>query len=147
MENWLKVPWNEKYEVSDRGRIRSSFNGTPRLLKPSRNRNGYTIIELQNSGSREAYYVHRLVAMVHIGHIPDKMVVHHKNDQRDDNRKSNLEIITRSENRRKASRTTVLGVSKAEAAKILYNESWAIEKIAEVLNVAKKRVEKTVKAV
>lgn len=45
-----------------------------------------------------SYRVHRLIAEAFIGHIPDDMVVDHKDGIKDNNHKDNLQIITHQEN-------------------------------------------------
>lgn len=50
-------------------------------------------------------YVHRLVAEIFIGQIPEGYCVNHKDGNKKNNRLENLEIVTFSENIRHAVRT------------------------------------------
>lgn len=89
MENWKAI--NAKYEVSDMGNVRRI--NKDRILKLSPNNSGYYAVYV---GKRE--FVHRLVAMAFIPNPEGKAEVNHKNGIKTDNRASNLEWVTRSEN-------------------------------------------------
>ena len=61
--------------------------------------NGYFKLELSFGGDVKMYMVHRIVAMAFLGFdIDSKMIVKHKNENRIDNRVSNLRLMTYSEN-------------------------------------------------
>lgn len=100
-EEWRDMPGFEgKYSVSSIGRVRSNiaYNGRGKILQPHL-RNNYLEINLFDANnSRNSHRVHRLVAETFIGRIPDKMQVNHINGNKQDNRASNLEIVTASEN-------------------------------------------------
>jgi hypothetical protein len=94
---WRYVAGQEgRYEVSDAGHVRNSRTG--RVLKPWLNK-GYAHVNL-GRGHRTA--VHQLVAEAFIGARSAGTEVNHKNGQRDDNRATNLEWMTRAENIRHA---------------------------------------------
>ncbi|APZ81705.1 HNH homing endonuclease [Rathayibacter phage NCPPB3778] len=108
VEVWLPVVRYEGiYEVSDQGRVRSldrlSLDGRQligAILSPATTHDGYKRVTLSNRlGEKHALRVHRIVAWSFIG-VPedDDLVVMHKNDVRDDNRATNLEWGTVSEN-------------------------------------------------
>jgi len=96
MENWKALKNYELYyEVSDLGRIKRK-NG--KVLKESDNGNGYkTVSPCVNSISKKKY-VHRLVASSFIDNAENKKEVNHIDGDTSNNKLSNLEWVTRSEN-------------------------------------------------
>lgn len=94
MEKWKPIPRKPSYSVSDLGSIRSPSG---RLLVATLSGIGYPALSL---GRDVKEYVHRCVASAFLGEIPEGMEINHKNGIKTDNRLANLEIVTRSENRR-----------------------------------------------
>lgn len=103
-EEWRHVHGYEGfYSVSSWGRIRreSAACGTwvGRILKPARGSIGYASVDLCRDGSvPEQLSVHRLVAIAFLGAGEPGEVVNHLNGIRSDNRVTNLEWCTMSEN-------------------------------------------------
>lgn len=110
IENWKPVPGFEgRYEVSDRGRVKSlarpipQKNGRTRLcgeviLKTEVNNGGYHRVQLWSGNHRHRKYVHRLVLEAFVGPCPDGMEACHWNDDPSDNRLENLRWASQSEN-------------------------------------------------
>ena len=86
------------YEVSDYGAVRSLKFGKVRYLKPEKMRDGYERIYLCRDGKQKRFMVHRLVWEAFVGKIPDGYEIDHINTIRDDNRLSNLRVVTRKGN-------------------------------------------------
>jgi hypothetical protein len=63
---------------------------------------GYTIINLSAGGEKKQVKAHRLIWMAAYGAIPDGYVVDHINNDKSDNRLSNLQILTPENNSHKA---------------------------------------------
>ncbi len=107
-ERWLPaVGYEGVYEVSDLGRVRrigAARGATPgRVLKATVNRSGYLVVRLTVGARSVKAFVHRLVAMAHIGPPPSAThEVNHKDRDRLNPRATNLEWVTRSENIRHA---------------------------------------------
>ena len=100
MEKWRDVQgYDGKYRVSNMGNIRGVKNHN---LVFFRNSTGYNMICLFGKNGRKAYYIHRLVAAHFVDNPLNKKEVNHKNGDKLDNRASNLEWVTRSENQKHA---------------------------------------------
>lgn len=102
-EEWRKVVGFERfYSVSSLGRVRSDIqrNHRPhgRILSQSLKKTGYLQICLSMNGKHFYYNVHTLVTEAFIGPRPADFQVNHLNGIKTDNRRENLEYVTRSEN-------------------------------------------------
>lgn len=96
-EVFLTVERDDRYEVSNHGRVYSHYS--KRLIKPWPDTQGYLQVYL---GRRRPIAVHRLVMEAFVG--KDERHVNHKNSIKTDNRIENLEYVTPTENLRHASR-------------------------------------------
>ena len=87
-----------KYEVYSDGRIWSYSRN--KFLKPQTTKNGYKQILLSdNEGNIKMYLVHRVVYQAVTGEeIPSGFDVNHINENKEDNRFENLNLMTRKEN-------------------------------------------------
>lgn len=101
MEHWKDIAGYEGlYQVSDIGNIRSSRTG--KMMKLCVNsRNGYVYCVLSNKQKRKNCRVHRLVASAFLG-VRDGLQVNHIDGDKANNKLSNLEWVTRSENMKHA---------------------------------------------
>ena len=119
-EIWKDIPSYEGYyQVSNLGRVKSlervvrnrygDFLKKESILK-SRDSKGYYCVVLCKNGRIKNYKVHKLVAMAFLNHKPCgmKKVVHHIDNNKMNNKLSNLEIISQREN----SYTHCVGTSK-----------------------------------
>lgn len=96
-EIWKKLPNPyADYEVSSLGRVLSAKFGGRSILKPGLNSSGYRVIHVFVSGKKKSVFVHRLVLLAFYGE--SDLQGNHKNGIKTDNRLSNLEYCTRSEN-------------------------------------------------
>lgn len=95
-EIWKKIEGYPSYSVSNIGRVRNDTRD--KLLKLVRNRCGYIVARLNIEGVQKTHTIHRLVAMAYIPNPLNKPEVNHINEDKTDNRVSNLEWVTRSEN-------------------------------------------------
>lgn len=94
-EQWKAIDgYNGLYEVSSLGRVRSKHSGEWKVMKPSKNDNGYLLVDLVQGGkrTRKMTRVHRLVAQAFIPNDDSsKTIINHRNEIKSDNRVSNLE--------------------------------------------------------
>lgn len=114
VELWANISGYEgRYQVSDQGRIKAlSFaqryllrNGRPALRRVREHiiaqqtiNSGYKIVHRHLDNKRTAFLVHRLVALAFCeGHFVDADV-NHKNGNKADNTRGNLEWVTRTAN-------------------------------------------------
>lgn len=98
-ERWLPVVgFKGRYEVSDRGRVRSLHWGEPRVLAPSPHPGGYVLYHLYLDGKRKAVTAHRAVMEAFVGPRPKGMQIRHKDGLRQNNKLSNLSYGTPQQN-------------------------------------------------
>ena len=84
----------DNYYVTEDGKVFNNF----KQLSPCDNGKGYLILGLTYNKKRFIISVHRLVAMCYIDNPYDLPEVNHKDGNRLNNHKSNLEWCTHSEN-------------------------------------------------
>lgn len=99
MEIWKNIKGYENlYEASNWGRIRSMRFGKIRILKPVKRKDGYLQVGLYKDGNGKWFKIHRLVWETFNGEIPEGYEVNHINEITTDNRLSNLNLLTHSQN-------------------------------------------------
>lgn len=110
MENWKPVvDYEDSYEVSDLGRVRSVRKSLrnpnpPLILAPVMGHGkykDYPKIGLWRNGRAIARSVHRLVARAFLGEPPKEMerpTVNHKDNDHKNNRLDNLEWLSQADN-------------------------------------------------
>lgn len=87
------------YQISDLGRVKSLKFGRESILKGGIDRE-YRNVTLSIKGEVKTFLVHQLVAVYFLNHKPNKwlIVVDHKDNDRSNNIKDNLQLITQREN-------------------------------------------------
>lgn len=110
IENWKPVPgWDGYYEVSDHGRVRSvertvHYSDGRRRRFPSRSLNsypdsrGHLQARLHRASKTHPVAVHKMVLEAFVGPAPEGMEGCHHDDDKSNNRLSNLRWDTRSAN-------------------------------------------------
>jgi len=100
MEEWRSIEGFKDYHVSSLGRVKSLKHKKEKILKGALNSYGYRIVNLSVNGVQHSRKVHKLVAGAFLGHVRCgyKEVVDHINNNKDDNRLVNLQLITAREN-------------------------------------------------
>lgn len=99
------------YEISNLGRVKSlprekycgHVNSAPqltkeRILKVKKDRLGYSRVKLSKNGISNLKYIHRIIAEAFIDNPKNKGEVNHIDGNKDNNKTSNLEWCSRSEN-------------------------------------------------
>lgn len=99
-ERWRDIfGYDGMYQVSDLGRVQSLKFGKTRVLRPGKDRDGYLLVVLCKDGKTKNHKVHRLVANAFLEN--DNLFnteINHINEDKTDNRVSNLEYCDRSYN-------------------------------------------------
>jgi flavin-dependent thymidylate synthase len=112
-EEWVLVDGYDNYEISNMGRVRSlvdpggETNGVaggviilarPRLKIQCPDKHGYLVVSLSKDSKTKAFQVHKLVLNAFVGPAPIGFEARHLNNNRFDNRLSNIEWNTRRRN-------------------------------------------------
>ena len=108
-EIWKTIKGYENYyQISNQGRVKSvtrfvnDNNGVvllkSKILNPMMNEKGYLRIGLSKNNQRKYKRIHRLVAEAFIPNPDNKPQINHKNGIKTDNRVSNLDWVSISEN-------------------------------------------------
>lgn len=83
------------YQVSNYGNVKSlNYNrtGKEKILKPTKNSDGYLQVSLHKDGKRKTCKVHRLVAQTFIENPNNLPQVNHKDENKQNNNVENLEF-------------------------------------------------------
>lgn len=99
-EIWKDIPDTDgKYQVSNMGRVRSRCKKNEwRIRAFDYTKYGYAAVHFQYGKKNFRKYVHRLVADAFVPGYKEGLFVNHKNENKADNRASNLEWLTHKEN-------------------------------------------------
>lgn len=88
--------YDNKYFITEDGNVFSAKSN--RFLSKSDNGKGYLFVGLYKSKKTTQHYIHRLVAKAYIANTDKNKQVNHKDGNKSNNNKSNLEWATRHEN-------------------------------------------------
>ena len=102
IEIWKDIKgYEELYQISNYGNVKSlnyRRSGKEKILKPSKNNDGYLFVVLHKNNIRNYCLVHRLVAKCFLEPIEGKDIINHKDENPLNNRVENLEWVTQKEN-------------------------------------------------
>lgn len=105
---FLRTPFPfSNYAVTPCGKVKNRITG--RFLKPIKNKDGYIVVGLSQEGKFKTFRVNRLVAELYIKN-PNKLPqVNHKDLNKENNHKDNLEWCTAKQNSQHAAQNGHVG--------------------------------------
>ena len=157
-EIWKAI--DDRYSVSNLGRVKSNYASKERILKPFANKHGYLIVDIRHPNFRKSMQIHRLVAMAFIPNPDNLPQINHKNEDKSDNRVENLRWASASENgnNTKLNRSIyyngetktltewsrILGIKQVTLYQRVFISKWNVEKAFTQPVMVKKRGNKNV---
>lgn len=115
IELWKDIPgYENKYQVSSMGKIKSFMHKNARLLKPIVEKDGYLVVNLYCKRKQVMRKVHRLVGEAFVPKIDGKNCINHKNCDKRDNRIENLEWCNNQENMDHAYENELIPIIRGE---------------------------------
>lgn len=104
-ERWKPIKdFEDRYEVSDRGRVRSlprPYSPGLNYLRPKLDKDGYLEVTLCCKLRKKNYLkIHRLVYQAFVGPLDPNLQINHENGRKNDNHVKNLVQMTPLENTR-----------------------------------------------
>lgn len=97
---WKPIAGFENYSVNENGEIKNTKSGE--LKKPSVSGGGYLMVCLYKDSRYRRDYVHRIVAEAFLENPNGYSEINHKDENKSNNKVSNLEWCTRTYNQAKA---------------------------------------------
>ena len=154
-EIWKDIDGYEGlYQVSNLGRVRSfnfskkKYGSTNHLLKIYYMKNDYGIVTLYNGpNNKKKILVHRIVANAFIPNPNNYTIINHKDENKRNNRSSNLEWCTYLQNNTYGTAKLRTSISKSHTIQqltiegILLAEYQSAKIASELLNINKKSIE------
>lgn len=116
------------YKISNKGRLMSSFSGKWSIISNVNSKGWYFTIVLSNGKIKKTERIHRLVYKTFVGEIPDGMIIHHINGNKQDNRVENLFLLTRKEHAQEHKKPSVKNktrCSNSNKEKIIYEGAYS----------------------
>jgi hypothetical protein len=108
-ELWRPIKdYENNYEVSNTGKIRNIKNKKQAILKPRIGNHGYYYINLSKNGVVKSKTIHRIVGVAFLCNKDEKKTINHKDGNKLNNNKNNLEWATYLENNRHAVTTGLM---------------------------------------
>ena len=113
----MKEIWKDKkdyeghYQVSNWGRVKSIKFGKERILKLTKDKDGYFFVNLYKNNKSKTFKVHRLVAEAFLPNTDNLPLINHKDEDKSNNIVSNLEWCDRKYNCNYGTRNKRIGKS------------------------------------
>jgi len=91
-EIWKNVKDFEDYQISNYGRIKSLKFRKERIISLVNDRDGYRKVHFSENGINYTRQIHRLVFETYVGEIPKCYIVHHIDENKENNYYKNFEL-------------------------------------------------------
>ena len=122
-EIWRDIEdYEDDYQISNFGRLKSFKNGQVKILKPHVDKDGYLQSVFTKNGKHKWFKLHRLVATAFIPNLKNKPQVNHIDGHKMNNHVSNLEWVSQSENNLHAAETGLIKSGEDHCRATLKNE-------------------------
>ena len=116
-EVWKEIKNYPQYEVSNCGRVRSLKRKAPHILKACMSSCGYLCVTLSKEGKVKTFPIAKLVAEAFIPNPNNFPQVNHKDEDKSNNRVSNLEWMTLKRNINYGTRNKRMALTKGKNVK------------------------------
>lgn len=117
-EIWKDIPGYEGlYQVSNYGEVKSlnyRRTGKEKLLKPRNNGKGYLQVCLCKNGIVKFFRINRLVWQTFVGEIPEGLQCNHVDEDKENNRVDNLNLMSSKENNNWGTRNARVAAAKSK---------------------------------
>jgi len=157
-EIWKNIQgYEELYQVSNGGRVKSLKWNKSKILKPALSGRGYLMIGIYKEGKRKPVNIHKLVAEAFLTRCPNKNQINHKDGNKTNNLSANLEWCTCKENIIHARKTGLthsvngekVGTSKLKTEQVkeirsLNDKDLSQKLIAKKFNISQQMVHKII---
>ena len=139
-EKWKTIPmFDGAYEASNYGRVRSKDRFSyyyrdgvyirsyfkKRILRCVKTHKGYLRVSFSHGKEHKAFWVHRIIALTWLG--KSNLEIDHLDGNKLNNRISNLEYVTRSENMRRGVENGLIKYKEIGAKKRILNQEQVNE--------------------
>ncbi len=115
MSRLIKIEGYDRYFVSENGEIYSQYaNGNNKKLSKRINKSGYYYVNLSKDGKYKSKSIHKLVAQYFVENSNNLKIVNHKDTDKLNNHKDNLEFTTLSGNSKHAYDNGLINIRKGE---------------------------------
>ena len=99
MEIWRDIEgYKGLYQISNKGRVKSLYKGSERILRPCIDGSGYMFVGLYHDNIRKYFKLHRLVAQAFIPNPHNLPEINHRDENKKNNCVENLEWMIHRDN-------------------------------------------------
>jgi hypothetical protein len=142
LEEWRDVEGFSNHKVSKDGKVLCI--STKRISYGSKTPHGYRVISSGVGGKTRQIMVHRAVYIAFVGVIPTKLMINHKDGNKENNSVSNLELVTASENCLHAVmnnlQPNLLTKEQIDEAISLYKSGIKLKEISKIMNIPSRKL-------
>lgn len=125
-EGYLQIDNNGKVWCIAKKYMKKKYPIIPKREVGYVNNKGYVLLHLHRNAQFYRCLAHRVIWIYYNGEIPDNLEINHKNGIKTDNYLENLELVTRSENKKHAYRIGLINSLKGQnRPKVQGEKHWS----------------------